>query len=171
MKRTALHPSALSATDLDGPRIWHGVWTELAPEFERPFPIDALVVEDDTWQVLGADPDFHPSLEHPIRVMQALHEAQPVAPGSVVVGGGSPTRLHAIVHDLDLEPTWTKEWIGTALEGIFRIASERGLSALGLPLLGTRHGRLSDDLSLRLIDGALARSAKGSPRRLWLIAR
>lgn len=143
---------------------------ERAPESEQPFPIDALAVEDDTWQVLGADPDFRPSVEHPIRVMQALHKAQPVAAGTVVVRAGAPIRLHAIVHDLDLEPTWREEWISAALKEIFRISSECGYRALGLPLLGARHGRPSHALSLSLLDGALARPANGTLRKLWLIA-
>ena len=170
MKRSSSHPFALFANDTALPRIWHGVRVALAPESEPPFPVEALAVEDDTWQVLAADPDFRPSAEHPIRLMQALHAAQPVAAGSVVVRDGTPIRLHAIVHDLDLEPTWREEWISAALEEIFRISNDCGCRALGLPLLGTRHGRLSRDLSLRLLDRALARSANRSLRRLWLIA-
>lgn len=143
---------------------------ERAPESEPPFPIEAVAVEDDTWQVLGADPDFGLSVEHPIRLMQALHEAQPVSAGTVVVRDGTPIRLHAIVHDLDLEPTWTEEWISAALKEIFRISNDCGYRALGLPLLGTRHSRLSYGLSLRLLDRALARPANRSLRKLWLIA-
>lgn len=151
------------------PDIWHGVRLEVAPESYPPFAIDALVVEDDTWQILGADPEFRPTAEHPLRLMQALREAEPMAPGSVAVVRGRPTRLCAIVHDLDCDPSWREEWIAAALEGCLRIASERSLRSLALPLLGARHGRLPPDRTLALLENALTAPSVPLPRKLWLI--
>ena len=152
------------------PDIWHGVRLGVAPESSPPFAIDALVVEDDTWQVLGADPEFRPTAEHPLRLMQALRQAEPVAPGSVFVVPGRPTRLHAVVHDLDRDPSWREEWIAAALEGCLGIASERGFRSLAIPLLGTRHGGLAPDRAVGLLEDSLAAPSAPLPRKLWLIS-
>ncbi|PSQ91983.1 MAG: hypothetical protein BRD57_03550, partial [Proteobacteria bacterium SW_6_67_9] len=37
------------------------------------------------------------------------------APGEVVVVGGRPLHLRAVIHDLDRVPTWREEWIVRAL--------------------------------------------------------
>ena len=97
-------PSPLTAQST--PCIWHGLRVEIAPSGEPPFAVDAVVIEDDTWQVLGAEPEFSSAAEHPIRLMQELREAEPLEPGSVFIKEGAPVRLHAIVHDLDCEPSW-----------------------------------------------------------------
>ena len=151
------------------PDIGHGARLEVAPESSPPFAIDALVVEDDTWQVLGADPEFRPTTEHPLRLMRAVRAAEPVAAGSVTVVPGAPTRLHAIVHDLDRDPSWRQEWLAEALESCLEIASERSLRSLALPLLGTRHGRLPPDRALEQLEEILSATSAPLPRRLWLI--
>jgi len=141
-----------------------------APLERPPFPVDGVVVEDDTWLVLGADPEFHEPTEHPIRIWTALHEAEPLEPGAVSVAEGRPVRLHAVVHDLSCDPTWREEWVGAALAEVFRLADLHGLHSLALPILGGVHGRLSGARFLRLLDRALAGAAAGRPARVWLIA-
>ena len=151
------------------PDIWHGVRLGVAPAGCPPFAIDALIVEDDTWQVLAADPEFHPTAEHPVRLMQALRQAEPVPPGSVVFEAGVPARLRAVVHDLDRDPSWREEWIAAALASCLEIAAERGLRSLAVPLLGTRHGRLPPGRALELVEEALTAPAAELPKRLWIL--
>ena len=151
------------------PGIWHGLRVEVAPERQPPFAVDAMVVEDDTWQVLGAEPDFRPTAEHPIRLMHELHQAEPLEPGSVIIEEGVPIHLRAIVHDLECEPSWREEWIATALKESFRIVGKHGFRALGTPLLGTRHGRLPAENSIRLLDEILAGQSARPLERLWLV--
>ena len=170
MTETTLPPRAeLPDLTANLPRIWHGVHFVCAPRARPPFAVAALVVEDDTWQVLGANPDFRPTAEHPIRLWRSLAAAEPLEPGDVVEHEGFPIRLHAIVHDLDREPICREEWIAEALDQIFGIVAERRFETLALPLLGTRHGRLPERSSLRLLDESLSGLALRPLRRLWLI--
>jgi len=141
-----------------------------APRERPPFPVDGVVLEDDTWLVLGADPEFREPTEHPIRIWTALHEAQPLEPGTVSVVESHPLRLHAIVHDLSRDPTWREEWIGAALAELFRAAGRRGLRSLALPILGGVHGHLPAERFLVLLEAALESAAPGRLERLWLIA-
>lgn len=140
-----------------------------APETAPPFAVEAVVEEEDTYLVLSAPFVLPAEPEHPIRLMTELLEASGETPGSVVVRGGRPLRLLAVVHDLAAEPTWREEWIGEALAGVLREVERRRLRSLGLPLLGTRHGRLEPERFMVLLRRALAAGAPAELRRLWLV--
>ena len=150
------------------PDIWHGVRVGVAPERCPPFSVDARIAEDDTWRILTADPHFHATTEHPIRLMRDLRDAEPLAPGTVVFEPGPPVRLRAIVYDLDRDPCWREEWVGAALARCLEIAAERGLRSLALPVLGT-HARVPPETTLDLLEAALTAPSAPLPRRLWLI--
>jgi hypothetical protein len=105
-------------------------------------PADAVVVEEDTWLVLGAPPDVREPGEHPLRVLTEAHDAQPAAPGSVIVREGAPLRLLAVVHDVGAEPNWREEWVAAALAGVLREAASRRVRSIVLPVLGAVHGSL-----------------------------
>ena len=113
-----------------------------APENCAPFNVEALVFEEDTWLVMSANPTICAPEVHPIRLMTDVIEAVPEPVGSVLVKNGHPMRFLAIVHDVNQEPTWKEAWIERALHSVFREAEQRSISAIGLPLLGTLHGRL-----------------------------
>jgi hypothetical protein len=142
----------------------------IAPPDEPPFRIDAEVVEEDTFLVLSAEPGVIERDVHPLRVLQAAHEAKPVPPGSVVVQAGPPLRLLAVVHDLAQEPSWREEWIDAALGGVVREVRKRQVRALALPVLGARHGRMPAPAFAGLLRRALEAETPPSLARLWLRA-
>jgi hypothetical protein len=139
----------------------------VAPPDRPPFPLDALAVEDDTWLVLGADPDFREPAEHPLRVWHELHRFEPAEPGSVVVRRGCPTLLLAVVHDLSCDPTWREEWVVRALGGILGQVDRLGVRSLGLPILGAVHGKLRPERFMALLSEALA-DTPPSLERVWV---
>jgi O-acetyl-ADP-ribose deacetylase (regulator of RNase III) len=131
--------------------------------------VDAVAAEEDTFLVLSADPVVRDPKEHPVRLMTRVIETQAEAPGSVIVKGGSPLRLLAIVHDLSQEPSWREEWIASALDAIFREAESRKLQSIALPLIGTKHGSLEKRRFVVLLRHALERTLPRYLKRLWLI--
>jgi len=136
------------------------------PDGKPPLAVDAVVLEEDRWLVLSAPPEVPPSSEHPLRLFTALVEAEPAALGEVVVRPGRPTRLLAVVHDLDRDPSCTLADVSVALEVVVRVCAERGLHRLALPLLGTAHARLNRDAVL----GVMAVVLAGAPhiQAVWL---
>ena len=121
--------------------------------------VEAIVVEDDTYHALCAEPVFEPVEDHPIRVLDAAHGSEPATPGDVVVRPGTPLRLLAIVHKLDEDPSWRESWIIAAYEAVVREIDGRRLGSVALPLLGTVHGRLSRARSHELLTGVVEGSA------------
>lgn len=113
----------------------------VAPYHSPPFPVQGLVLEEDTWFALSSSPEFHQVDDHPIRVMTEAWEAEPATPGSVHIRGGYPYRILAVVHDLSLDPTWKHEWIELALRRSLEVARGEGLQAVGIEPLGGVHGR------------------------------
>jgi hypothetical protein len=140
-----------------------------APGDHPPFPVEAVVFEEDTYLVLSAGWDKIQSDDHPVVILTEALEAQPEEPGSVVVTEGSPLRFLAVVYDLDQEPSWREEWIERALEGIFREAERRGVQTIALPFLGTKHGTLGKERFLLLLRGFLERNRSPYPLRVWLV--
>lgn len=141
-----------------------------APEQSPPFKIHAMAYEEDTYLIMSAQPDHAPRSDHPLRLMAQLSKLEPEKPGSVVVTGKNPFKFLAVVHNVDKEPTWRKEWIESALSSIFAEAEKRELNALGLPLLGAKHGKLKHHLFITLLARALGNTRLDHLRRLWIIA-
>jgi hypothetical protein len=119
---------------------------------------------------MSAEPKIGDLQEHPIRLMTDLLEAQPKSVGSVMVQGRNPIRFMAIVHDVNQDPTCREEWVQCALNEIFREAERRKLRALGLPLIGTLHGKLVTQRFAGLFSLALLQASLKHLRRVWLIA-
>ena len=134
-----------------------------------PFELDGMVIEQDTFRVLGSTPDFRIENRHPIRVMTDAWDAEPEPPGSVLVIDGSPLRFEAIVHDLAKTPTSSSTWVTAALAGTFEECSARGVRTLALPLLGTRSGSLSAERSVEILAHTLQASPVPNPQRIWLV--
>ena len=139
-------------------------------ENSPPFPVDAVAAEEDTFLVLSAPPVIREPKEHPLQLLTQAIETPPAETGSVLVKGGRPLRLLAIVHDLNQDPSWREEWIADALHRIFREAESRKLEAIALPLLGTKYGSLKKERFMKLLRCALEQGASKNLKRLWLIA-
>ncbi|HLO25075.1 MAG TPA: hypothetical protein VK187_03110 [Geobacteraceae bacterium] len=122
----------------------------VTPPDEGP-AVDAVVLEEDTWLILSTGPEVTAPADHAVRLLTELHEAEPLAPGTVLVREEHPLKLLAVVHDFGADPCCRPEWIEAALAGILRICRERQLRSLLLPLLGVRHGRVRPEDVVPLI--------------------
>ena len=140
-----------------------------APQDQPPFPVEAIVFEEDTYLVLSADWGEIESDDHPMAIMIEAFETEPQSLGSVVVLEGFPLRFLAVVNDLDGEPSWREAWIEKALEEVFREAERRKLQRIALPFLGTKHGSLEKERFLVLFREFLKRRPSAGPLRIWLI--
>jgi hypothetical protein len=146
-----------------------GVRIAFAPPHEPPFPVEAMILEEDTYLVLSAGTRIPEEAEHPIRVMTALWEAKPRAPGSVVVRPGLRTELLAVVHDLDADPTWREAWVEASLEAALAEVGRRQVVSLGTEALGSVHGRMKAERFRRLLREALVRGKPERLERVWVV--
>lgn len=128
----------------------------------------AVVREEDVQLVLSAVTDLHTTGESLKELEQAALGATNHAPGSVVVQGGRPLRLLAIIHDVDREPSWREDWILAAMQAVFRESHWRGLTRIAMPLPGTVHGRLAPQHAAELLATVLEQAGVVWPETLWL---
>lgn len=140
-----------------------------ARESVPPFRVRAMVFEEDTWLVMSAAPTICESEVHPIRLMTDVINAEPEPVGSVLVKKGHPLRFLAVVHDVNQEPTWKETWIERALIRVFQEAELNHIPSIGLPLLGTQHGRLEKFRFIALLAAVLKQTDIHHLRQLWLI--
>jgi len=150
--------------------IYKNVLIIAAPNEHPPFTAEAMAFEEDTYLIMSAEPTHIPPAEHPLRLIAELASLEPEKPGSVVVRGNDPLQLLAVVHDVDDVPTWREEWIENALRSIFLEVNKRQIETLGLPILGSKHGKLDEILFSKLLGNVLAKTEFDNFRRLWLIA-
>ena len=136
----------------------------------KPPAVDGLVLEEDTWLILSAGPEVTAPPDHPVRLLTELHEAEPLAPGSVLVHRERPLTIMAVVHDFGADPCCRPEWITAALAGILRICRERRLRSLLLPLFGVRHGKLKPEEIVPLIIRTLGAGAPGHLKSILVAA-
>jgi len=150
---------------LDGGRdaktVVNGLPVHIVADTTKPLPVDVRVFEEDTFLVLTVDPVMRFSDEHPIRLMTGVVEARPRTPGTVVMNKAS---WYAVVHDLDAEPSCRSEWIAEAYAAVLQQAGRKKVRKLGIPLLGSVHGRFTQRESMsslldqiRVFDGMQAR--------------
>ncbi|MGD2153958.1 MAG: toll/interleukin-1 receptor domain-containing protein [Gemmatimonadales bacterium] len=135
------------------------------------FLVEALVIEDDTHLVLGADPVARETHEEPGGLLEAARASIQPVPGMLVVRGERPVRIHAIVHDLDEQPSWREEWVASALGEIIREVGTRELRSISLPILGGVHGSLAADRFAELLRDALAEASVECLDEVWLTVR
>jgi hypothetical protein len=150
-------------------RVVGGVRLVVAPANQPPFPVDAVVAEEDTYLVLSAATDLQIPAEHPLRVLTAAHESEPEALGTVVVKSGQPLELLAVVHDLSKEPSCEEEWVIAALEETLRQTESLRLKSIALPLLGAVQGVLEPDHCAELLWAVLVAGDPETLERIWLV--
>lgn len=134
-----------------------------------PFPLDAVVVEQDTSLLMDPDiPVSDPGLAYH-ELVDAIAGDPGRRPGTVLARRGSqPLRLWAVVHDLDRIPTCRHEWVAEALRGIVAETERRRVAALSLPALGWTAGAVSMPTLLDLLAAALRDAGVVRSLRVWI---
>lgn len=136
---------------------------------EPPFPVDALVEEEDSYLSMSVEPVLTLPDEHPLRVMTDAREAKEVEPGTIVVRRRNPLKLLAVVHRLHERPTWREAWVIEAIGNLCVEVERRQIHALGTPLLGTVHGKMNAQRSFELLSPLLTSGT--ALRRVWVMTR
>ncbi len=145
-----------------------GVSIQLAALEALAPALDAVVVEEDTFLVLGAEQTIREPAEDYAELQRELTEFIPPQPGSVLLRSGRQLELLAIVHDLERTPSWRREWIAAAIDQVLELAQQRRLKTLAMPLLGSVHGRFPAAQFIELLHDALERRRPAFPQTLWL---
>ena len=131
---------------------------------------DAVVIEDDTYHVLGALPVASEEREAGGTLLKQAAETWPTAPGSVRVEAGEFTlRMLAVIYDLSQEPPCREEWVAQALDESLRAADRLKVRRLALPLLGARLGGLNVERFAEILATAIERIDFGCVSEIWLL--
>lgn len=150
-----------------GKVIVNNVRVEVVSDSWASLPVDVRVFEEDTFLVLTVDPVMKYTDEHPVKFMTRIMETKRHEPGSVVRKQSS---WYAVVHDVDAEPVCSEEWIDKAYSEVLRLAATKGIAKLGIPLLGTVHGKFSACESLRLLVCHVKGLKKTSLKEILILA-
>lgn len=125
------------------------------------FVPDFQLVEDDTYRVVAAAPEFREVEEHPVRLMTELVHQEPLEPGSA---HREKRRIVLVIYDLELEPICGPVAIRNALRAAIGIAQGAGAASVALPVPGRRHGRTALRTGIGLAIDALRGTPAGTLR-------
>jgi hypothetical protein len=146
---------------------FRGVRIVAAPQDRRPFPVAAVVLEEDTNLLMSASAEIRDPVQSFGDLLREMAAFQALAPGDVVVQAGSPLRLLAVIHDIEQTPTWKEAWVESALCRLLKETERLGLDSLCLPVLGALHGGMSTIRFARLLRAALEGGPRARLRRVW----
>src|SRR5437867_2376955 len=88
------------------------------PGFDPPFPVEAVVQEDDTYRLCDPRTEWPEPKESMKALVRAAAKAKPLEPGQVLIRGDAPVQFTAIIYDVNQDPVCQEEWIQLALERI-----------------------------------------------------
>jgi len=146
---------------------YRGVSVVSAPPGHPPFPVQHALFEEDTWQVLAADPEWTPPPpEHPLRLHTALLDQRPCAPGALLDDG---YRWRAVVVDLDAAPLVSLPHVEQAWVAVAAACRRHRVARLAVELLGAVHGDLDPEAALEVLRSGLLQVPPADLRGLWLV--
>lgn len=141
----------------------------VGPYNEPPFRVEAIVIEDDTYNVLSANPEFQASRTTIREAMAGLEQIEPHPLGAIVVKPGRPLIFQAIVHDLSRDQSCSEASVRRALAAVFVEAERRALQSVALAPIGTRYRSLDEARFLGLFNETLATATCRSVEQVWLV--
>lgn len=149
----------------------NNVCIHIASDNHSPLPIKAMVEEQDTSLVLEPENIIRdPGVEKPAWYMASILEYQKLhKPGEIIFKPGNPIRLWAIIHDLELTPSWRSEWIEKALKNILELCEKKNIVSVCLPVLGSQFGHFKLTKFIPLLVKALKNSNPSALKNIWLV--
>ena len=143
----------------------------IAPNQFPPFPVNAIVEEQDTALILGETNEIRNPGDKPAWYLANTLESQPLlTPGQVIIRDTRPLRLQAIIHDLEEDPSCNELWIFQIIQQIFDIADTRAIHAIQMPLLGTRfNSNIKTGQFFNILLEIINRQRPAPINKLWLV--
>ena len=128
-----------------------------------------MVEEQDTFLLMAEQSTLKDPGKPAWYLANTMEQEQACKPGSVIIKGRSPIRLLAVVHNIEQQPTCHHEYISKAYKTLLQIIQDKAITSVGLPLLGTVHGKLSIVEAIVLLSECLKEGLPGSLQRIWLV--
>ena len=141
----------------------------IAPAKFPPFPIGAVIEEQDTALILDESNEIRdPGQKPPWFYANKLDQQPLLDPGQVITRDTQPLRLQAIIHDLESDPICNELWIFQAIQQAIEIAEHNKINALQTPLLGCKFGKIKPAQFFTILLEIINRQRPPPVNRLWI---
>lgn len=138
---------------------------EIVIAAQSPFPVEVIVFEEDTYQVLSAGNHIREIREPLEELEHGAAQQRPSPVGDIITTG---SKWFAIVHDFDRENSYEPGFVDSALSNLALKVDEAQVVALGLQALGRYQGPEDIDDVLVKIEAV---KWPDCLERIWLIIR
>lgn len=140
-----------------------------APQKWPPFHYQAIVEEQDTYLVFDEQTTITDPGKPVWYLASKLERMRVHKLGSVIIQDHAPIRLLAVIHDVDQDPICRTESIMPAYQSVMMAVNKRNIVSLALPLLGTVHGKVPVNESIRFLSESVCEGFPAPLQQLWLI--
>ncbi len=131
--------------------------------------VDAIAEEQDTNLLLDTKPVTQDTQESYRSLVKIMNRQKPLMPGQIIIKNTIPVRLIAILYDIERTPVCTKIFITTALNNILDELNRHKLKSVAMPLLGTTHGKIAEQVFIKLLQESLINRKSAYPEKIMLM--
>jgi hypothetical protein len=140
-----------------------------APVAHPPFAVAAILEEQDTCLLLKQQTTLTDPGKPAWFLANKLEQEHVYQLGDVLLKGKNPTRLLAIVHDIEHQPTCSLDSVTKAYHKLSTIVTSERIASIAIPLLGTVHGRIPLDLAITSFQRVFLTNPPDYLEKIWLV--
>jgi hypothetical protein len=136
---------------------------------QQPFMVSAIVEEQDTNLLLDTIPVIQDTQESYRSLVIKMYQQKPLTPGQVFIKDTQPARLIAIIYDIEQTPVCNEAVLATVINNLLDTMNRHKLKSVAMPLLGSTHGKITEQVFIKLLQESLINRNPAYPGKIVLM--
>ncbi len=136
---------------------------------QHPYTVDAIVEEQDTNLLLDTKPVIQDTQESYRSLIKKMNRQKPLMPGQIITKNTIPARLIAILYDVERTPICSEAILTTVINILLDELNRHKLKSVAMPLLGSTHGKIAEQVFIKLLQQSLINKNPAYPEKIVLM--
>lgn len=137
---------------------------------QNPFMVAAIVDEQDTNLLLDTIPVIQDTRESYRSLVKKMNRRKPLLTGQIIIKNTMPARLIAILYDIERTPVCSEAVLTTVINNLLDELNRHKLKSVAMPLLGNAHGKIAEQVFIKLLQESLLNKNPAYPEKIALMA-
>lgn len=131
--------------------------------------VDAIVDEQDTNLLLDTIPVIQDTRESYRSLVKKMNRRKPLLTGQIIIKNTIPARLIAIFYDFEQIPVCSEAVLTTVINNLLDKLNRHKLKSVAMPLLGSTHGKIAEQVFIKLLQESLLNKNPAYPEKIVLM--
>ena len=136
---------------------------------QHPYTVDAIVEEQDTNLLLDTKPVIQDAQESYRSLVKKMNRQKPLMPGRIITKNTIPARLIAILYDIKWTPVCSEANLTAVMNNLLDALNCHKLKSVAMPLLGSTHGKIAEQVFIKLLQQSLINKNLAYPEKIVLM--